>query len=178
MEYAKEENEVVVSDTITKSQLDLFPPSRKPDDRFELHLDTNISNTAENTTMAREQFPDSIEILDFFHLSEYVWAVAKVAYRNQEPSQKDWVKTQQKLLKQSQWRIVIQNCHQLQGKKPDLIKAINNLERYQARGTGGTYWYYKWQSKERIFVTKSGQKSCYQYIGKAGSRSLKFPACT
>jgi hypothetical protein len=27
--------------------------------------------------MAQEQFPDSIKILDFFHLSEYVWKVAK-----------------------------------------------------------------------------------------------------
>ena len=46
------------------------------------------------------------------------------------------------------------------------------IVRYQARGTGGTYWYYKWQSKEPIFVTKSGQKSCHQYIGKAGSSAF------
>ena len=80
--------------------------------------------------MSQEQFPGSIEILDFFHLSEYVWAVAKVAYPKLEQHQKDWVKTQQQLLKQSQWRTVIQNCHQLKGKKADLITAINNLERY------------------------------------------------
>ena len=33
----------------------------------------------------------------------------------------------------------------------------------------GTYWYYKWQSREAIFVTKSGKKSRHKYIGKAGS---------
>ncbi len=44
--------------------------------------------------------------------------------------------------------------------------------RYQARGRGGTYWYYKWQSKEPIFVTKKGEKSCHQYIGKAGSSAF------
>lgn len=80
--------------------------------------------------MAQNQFPGSIEILDFFHLSEYVWAVAKAAYPKLEHTQQDWVKTQQQLLKQSQWRKVLHNCHQLKRKKPDLSQAINNLERY------------------------------------------------
>lgn len=43
------------------------------------------------------------------------------------------------------------------------------IVRYQARGRGGTYWYYKWQSHESIFVTKEGKKSAHKYIGKAGS---------
>jgi hypothetical protein len=43
------------------------------------------------------------------------------------------------------------------------------IVRYRARGKGGTYWYYKWQSREAIFVTKFGQKSHHKYIGKAGS---------
>ena len=80
--------------------------------------------------MATQQFPGSIEILDFFHLSEYVWAVAKAAYPNQEVTQKDWVSSQQNLLKQSQWQNVIENCHQLKGKKQEIKEAINNLERY------------------------------------------------
>lgn len=40
---------------------------------------------------------------------------------------------------------------------------------FRARGKGGTYWYYKWQSSQQIFVTKGGKKSRYKYIGKAGS---------
>lgn len=80
--------------------------------------------------MAQEQFPGSVEILDFFHLSEYVWTVAKAAYPNQEEKQRDWVKTQQKILKKSQWQTVINNCHQLKGKKKDLTESITNLERY------------------------------------------------
>ncbi len=43
--------------------------------------------------MAQEQFPGSIEILDFFHLSEYVWKVAKAAYPKGEQKQFDWVST-------------------------------------------------------------------------------------
>ncbi len=80
--------------------------------------------------MAREQFPGSIEILDFFHLSEYVWKVAKLAYPKNEQKQKDWVSIQQKLLKQSQWKPVIQNSMKLKRKKQDLVKAIADLERY------------------------------------------------
>ena len=80
--------------------------------------------------MAEEQFPGAVEILDFFHLSEYVWAVAKAAYPNYEQKQKDWVKIQQQLLKKSQWRTVIKNSHQLTRNKQDLIKAIIALERY------------------------------------------------
>ena len=43
------------------------------------------------------------------------------------------------------------------------------IVRYLARGKGGSYWYYKWQSPEPIFITQKGQKSRYKYIGKAGS---------
>ena len=80
--------------------------------------------------MVQEQFPDSIEILDFFHLSEYVWAVAKAAYPQKEQKPKDWVKIQQQLLKKSQWQTVIQNSHKLKRNQKNLIEAITNLERY------------------------------------------------
>jgi hypothetical protein len=32
------------------------------------------------------------------------------------------------------------------------------IVRYRVRGKGGTYWYYKWQSPEPIFVTKDDKK--------------------
>ena len=80
--------------------------------------------------MAQEQFAGSIEILDFFHLSEYVWKVAKLAYPKNEQKQSDWVSIQQQLLKKSQWRVVIKNAQNLSRKKQDLIKAITDLERY------------------------------------------------
>jgi len=80
--------------------------------------------------MAQEQFPGCCEILDFFHLSEYVWAVAKAAYPQQEINQKNWVKEQQDLLKQSQWQQVLKNCNQFKRTKKELLAAINNLERY------------------------------------------------
>lgn len=44
-----------------------------------------------------------------------------------------------------------------------------SIVRFRAKGKGGAYWYYKWQSPQPIFVTKNGNSSRYQYIGKAGS---------
>jgi hypothetical protein len=43
------------------------------------------------------------------------------------------------------------------------------IVRFRAKGAGGAYWYYKWQSPQAIFVTNKGNSSRYQYIGKAGS---------
>ena len=80
--------------------------------------------------MAEKQFPNSRQILDFYHLSEYVWKVGKAAYPKSEEQQKNWVHSQQKLLKKSQWKNVISNCQKIKKKKLDLIKAINDLERY------------------------------------------------
>lgn len=43
---------------------------------------------------------------------------------------------------------------------------------YQAKGQkGGRYWYYKWMSHDPIFVTKNGNPSRHQYLGKAGSKA-------
>ncbi len=43
------------------------------------------------------------------------------------------------------------------------------MVRYQAKGRGGRYWYYKWMATEAIFVNQKGQSSKSKYIGKAGS---------
>ena len=80
--------------------------------------------------MAREEFPGCWEILDFYHLSEYVWSVAKAGYPSKEEAQKKWVKEQEKLLQQSQWQQVIINSHQFRSKRKDLSQAITDLERY------------------------------------------------
>jgi hypothetical protein len=43
------------------------------------------------------------------------------------------------------------------------------MVRYQAKGRGGRYWYYKWMATEAIFINQKGQSSKSKYIGKAGS---------
>ena len=57
--------------------------------------------------MAAMLWPGCIQILDFFHLSEYVWQVARAAWPEDESEQKSWVELQQSRLKASQWREVI-----------------------------------------------------------------------
>jgi hypothetical protein len=80
--------------------------------------------------MAEKHYPNGIQILDFYHLSEYVWKVAKTAFLNNEEKQKKWVNTQQQLLKKSQWKSVINNCEQIKGKRQELREALKNLIRY------------------------------------------------
>lgn len=86
------------------------------------------------------------------------------------------VKTKEQSLSDLAHRI-----EQLKAKREEINQEISTLNksdvaeescwivRYRAKGKGGAYWYYKWQSREPIFVTKNGFKSCHQYIGKAGS---------
>ncbi|MCJ8281488.1 MAG: hypothetical protein MJK14_16895 [Rivularia sp. ALOHA_DT_140] len=74
-----------------------------------------------------------------------------------------------------------ERLEQLQAKKSEINQEISKIialsvaqngcwiVRYRAKGKGGAYWYYKWQSRSSIFVTKNGNSSCHQYIGKAGS---------
>ena len=50
-----------------------------------------------------------------------------------------------------------------------VAKPTSSIVRFRAKGSGGAYWYYKWQSPQPIFVTKRGNSSRYKYIGKAGS---------
>ncbi len=45
------------------------------------------------------------------------------------------------------------------------------IVRYLSVGKGGRYWYYKWMAAEPIFVTKKGNPSRSQYLGKAGSEA-------
>lgn len=57
--------------------------------------------------MASLLFPDAIQILDFFHLSEYLWEVARTVLPQQTAEQHQWVEAQQQWLKQSQPNEVI-----------------------------------------------------------------------
>lgn len=44
------------------------------------------------------------------------------------------------------------------------------LMRYQARGRKSSYWYYKLQAEQPIFLTRQGNsQSRYKHLGKAGS---------
>jgi hypothetical protein len=80
--------------------------------------------------MASEQFPNSIEILDFYHLSEYVWKVAKAGFSQEEENQKNWVEIQLGLLKESQWQAVIKNSYELKRRSEKFREAREDLEGY------------------------------------------------
>jgi hypothetical protein len=74
-------------------------------------------------------FPDCIEILDFFHVSEYIWDVARTGFPDPE-TQRNWVETQQALLKQSQWQDVVQAAVRLPPGSSDLQENVDSLVSY------------------------------------------------
>ena len=84
--------------------------------------------------------------------------------------------------KQQQQLDLADRISQVQGLIDQINREIENIQancpvalptatiiRFRAKGSGGAYWYYKWQSPQPIFVTKNGNYSRYKYIGKAGS---------
>lgn len=84
--------------------------------------------------------------------------------------------------KQQQQLDLADRIAQVQGLIESISREIENIQanlkvafpsssivRFRAKGRGGAYWYYKWQSPQPIFVTKNGNPSRYKYIGKAGS---------
>lgn len=75
--------------------------------------------------MAGLLFPGCIQILDFFHVSEYLWEVARHAFREQA-DQRQWVEAQQDALKQSQWQAVVQAAERL---PPDCLPLRESVER-------------------------------------------------
>lgn len=80
--------------------------------------------------MASGLFPDAIQILDFFHVSEYLWEVARNAFPNEADQQRSWVETQQETLKQSQWRDVVNAAQRLPPSTEALALIIERLVSY------------------------------------------------
>lgn len=80
--------------------------------------------------MAALLFPDAIQILDFFHVSEYLWQVARNAFAGNADEQKAWVETQQERLKASQWQTVVAAAQRLPPTSEALTNSIQQLARY------------------------------------------------
>ena len=80
--------------------------------------------------MANLLFPDSIQILDFFHVSEYLWEVARSAFVDQDNHQKEWVDTQQDALKHSQWQAVVRAAQRLPPGARNLPEKVSRLVSY------------------------------------------------
>jgi len=79
--------------------------------------------------MAEENYPDAVQILDFYHVSEYVWDVARELHPSAPEQQREWVQPQLKRLKESRWQDVVESLRFLKG-SPALEKAIQSLKRY------------------------------------------------
>jgi hypothetical protein len=80
--------------------------------------------------MADLLFPQCIAILDFFHVSEYLWKVAQEAWPQAPDEQQRWVDTQQEALKRSQLAEVVAACQRLPPASTGLSDAVKRLVSY------------------------------------------------
>lgn len=78
--------------------------------------------------LVAELFPGCTQILDFYHVSEYVWAAARACLP--EPDRLAWVDEQQERLKQSMWEEVREAARALPRKTAEEKEAVRDLRRY------------------------------------------------
>lgn len=53
-------------------------------------------------------FPDRLEILDFYHLCEYIWSLAKIYYSAEKTQAEQWAEEQLERLKNSESNLVFE----------------------------------------------------------------------
>lgn len=78
--------------------------------------------------LAKALFPDSTEILDFYHVCEYVWDVARACLP--ETAREPWVKQQTDRLKASHWEEVRRAASDLPRSTSEAKEAVRALRRY------------------------------------------------
>jgi hypothetical protein len=137
--------------------------------------------------MADEEYPNAIEILDFFHVAEYVWDVARAQHPEQQEKQKAWVDVQLKLLKESKWQDVVAGLDALKA-RPPTQEAAQSLETYlQNNSTRIDYKRYLElglmigsgvvESSNRRIVTQRLKQSGMHWSDKGANGVMALRAC-
>ncbi|MEK7351478.1 MAG: ISKra4 family transposase [Nitrospirota bacterium] len=79
-----------------------------------------------------EMFPERIEILDFYHVSEYIWDVAKICFAEEAILCKEWAEEQLDRLKKSELKLVFEELEFLNKihKEREMLDKITTLKNY------------------------------------------------
>ncbi len=79
-----------------------------------------------------EMFPERLEILDFYHVSEYVWDVAKICFAEDSIQIREWAEEQLDRLKKSELKLVFEELEFLNKihKEREIIDKITTLKNY------------------------------------------------
>lgn len=75
-------------------------------------------------------YPDAIQILDFYHLSEYVWKAAHEIYPKDKKKRQAWVKRRLKALQDSKWKNVLKVLEKYSHHNGETKTAVGNLATY------------------------------------------------
>ena len=79
-----------------------------------------------------EMFPERLEILDFYHVSEYIWDVAKICFAEEAILCKEWAEEQLDKLKKSELKLVFEELEFLNKihKEREMLDKITTLKNY------------------------------------------------
>jgi hypothetical protein len=83
--------------------------------------------------MAHDLFPGAIQILDWYHATTYLWAVARELYPKDEQAARQWIDPFLANLAQSNISLVLQQLHQLAASSPAARSALTYFTNNQAR---------------------------------------------
>jgi hypothetical protein len=118
--------------------------------------------------MKEMYFPDSIQILDFYHLSEHIYTFAKDVFNSNEEKYRPWAKTITKLFKKSKSKEAIKIIKDLP--KRQLAKANFDFLQYVENNKNNID--YLWYKSQKYFIgsgaIESGNKIVLQRRLKQG----------
>ena len=89
--------------------------------------------------MGEDLLPHAVQILDFSHAKEHLWAAAKIIYGEGSAFVTPWVKEREALLLEDKVQQVITHLHAFLDIRPALAPILHYFEQNQHRMRHGTY---------------------------------------
>lgn len=80
--------------------------------------------------LAETYFPQAIQIIDWYHVSEHIWKFARILYDDNEEQCKAWVDEQLRLLNDGLVKEIVNMLRAMTGLRDDAILECANLARY------------------------------------------------
>jgi hypothetical protein len=78
--------------------------------------------------MCGELFPDAVQILDFWHMAEHLYAYARYKFNNDETKYKAWAEARLDFMREGRWEEVLYSMKELEGET--LPKEVGNPYTY------------------------------------------------
>ncbi len=115
--------------------------------------------------LAAAQFPTALQILDFFHVSEYLYRLAHAFFGAGSAQAKEWVRGRQEELKRDQWREVLVGLRQMVAQGAEQAKVQATVIGY-LEANGERMWYGRYLAKGYQIASGVMEASCKHVVGQ------------